>query len=104
VDKWREDSPPGTPPGSMTTRTVYVGGAVDSALDLWHDLSVTGDTSTVPAHTVFIIPRPLVSASSPDSPDSATHDIDNLDNIDNEEIIETDEEVLEDDDCLDPPD
>ena len=64
---------------------------------------MAGDNQVTPAHTVFIIPRPLVSRhrQTTDSPDSV---IDNLDNIDNEEIIETDEEMLPDDDCLDPPD
>ena len=153
VDKWREDSPPGSPtrdhnmstttcltvPG--TTRTVYVtnvsatgntivqhiSGDQDTCdlsptslaspngghgLDLWQDLSVEEEVSTEdaapPSHTVYIIPRSLVSShhdTAPDSPDQVLLDQDPDDDLDNEEILETEEEVLDDEDCcLDPPD
>lgn len=147
VDKWREDSPPGTPTReSVTTatlsvpghtRTLYVtnvsaGGntivqhigadhdpcdlsprslsSPGAQLDLWHDLSVTGadpghTASTVHGHAVYVIPRSLITAEDrdPDSPGAVSDQV-LLDHDDNEEILETDEEVLDDDEILDPPD
>ena len=44
VDKWREDSPPGSP-SPCVTRTVYVGGALGGAMGLSHDPDSLSPTS-----------------------------------------------------------
>ena len=117
VDKWREDSPPSSPP--PVTRTVYVGGGGSGQselslspaslssphLDLWQDLGVAAaDHAPSAAHTcVYIIPRSLVTRDSSGAESEQVAVLDN-DQDDHEEILETDEEVLDDDDCLEPPD
>ena len=112
VDKWREDSPPSSPP--PVTRTVYVGGggsselslspaSLSSPLDLWQDLGVAATDHAPSATCVYIIPRSLVTRDSPGGESDQVTVLDN-DQDDHEEILETDEEVLDDDDCLEPPD
>ena len=61
--------------------------------------------STVHGHQVYVIPRSLITAEDrdPDSPGAVSDQV-LLDHDDNEEILETDEEVLDDDEILDPPD
>ena len=62
------------------------------------------DHAPGPAHTcVYIIPRSLVSRESP-GPDTDQVTVLDQDQDDHEETLETDEEVLDDDDCLEPPD
>jgi len=143
VDKWREDSPHNgsnvnVPQGSALGRTVLVttaGGPAtvvqhlgqsddlsptslsNTGLDLWHDLSVGGN-SPGPSHTVYIIPRDrlvaaangtftVASGATPSQltvTDDSEYDSDQVILENHEEILETEEEVLDDDDCLDPPD
>ena len=61
--------------------------------------------SNVHGHAVYVIPRSLITAEDrdPDSPGAVSDQV-LLDHDDNEEILETDEEVLDDDEILDPPD
>ena len=122
VDKWREDSPPPGPasPGpAPAPRTVYVsGGSLVPVLSpapldsgLWQELGVepgpSPDPAPAPATTVYIIPRSAL-VPGPDSPEPGDMIGDEVvlhqDTDQDTDMLETDEEVLDDDDCLDPPD
>ena len=122
VDKWREDSPPPGPasPGpAPAPRTVYVsGGSLVPVLSpapldsgLWQELGVEPGPSPAPAPapatTVYIIPRSAL-VPGPDSPEPGDMIGDEVvlhqDTDQDTDMLETDEEVLDDDDCLDPPD
>ena len=120
VDKWREDSPPPGPasPGpAPAPRTVYVsGGSLVPVLSpapldsgLWQELGVEPGPSPdpAPATTVYIIPRSAL-VPGPDSPEPGDMIGDEVvlhqDTDQDTDMLETDEEVLDDDDCLDPPD
>ena len=121
VDKWREDSPPpgpASPAPAPAPRTVYVsGGSLVPVLSpapldsgLWQELGVepgpSPDPAPAPAHTVYIIPRSAL-VPGPDSPEPGDMIGDEVvlhQDTDHEDMLETDEEVLDDDDCLDPPD
>ena len=122
VDKWREDSPPPGPasPGpAPAPRTVYVsGGSLVPVLSpapldsgLWQELGVEPGPSPAPAPapatTVYIIPRSAL-VPGPDSPEPGDMIGDEVvlhqDTDQDTDMLETDEEVLDDDDCLEPPD